>query len=442
MSGEELAFRLFYTGSYTCLSGFFVLLTLVTPGDMIYQSISNHSWKNFFVVIGVYLMTLLVALFLYVLRMRTNIKSLAEIPKGWVPIDKPDVALKVHEYIMDKIVRSAVIAQQSRPRDYVLEERGRLDPYLTIPRTEEPPWGRIEHPGWTSPSCTDLPSCRFWPVITGLPHVLEARAVSLAPEVIPRNTGAEPVGDEEELGDLAPSGSETSEEHVLRLLARPRRMCLRSYVDHLSSLGMLRDPDLGRSFVRLYERARFSQKTLREEEFRSLMNMFAQLLREMVLPSPDVSQQLPSDSASRDSYRSCREVGSRDGESNDIDTTTRSTLLHLPRASRSTDQLSKERSIASSSKRHFILNSNLGKSHQSSCQPQRNVQEDSSMSRPGTFYPGTLYALSPQVSNNSQVSLQSVVTAIRFRGAEGSTHSVTSRRPSDAALEALERLED
>ncbi|KAI5299523.1 hypothetical protein KEM55_002045, partial [Ascosphaera atra] len=336
---ENLPFRIFYTGSYTSLSILCVLVALVTPGDMIYQSYTSRNWKNIFIVIGVYVITALVAVFLYALRMWTNRKLLAEIPKAWIPIDKPDVAKKVHANIAYALARSAVVAQQSRPRDVEAEEEQEqgqesrenvvIDPAWTIPKTgDPPPWGRVEHPGWTSPACRDLPGCEFAPVIAELPFVLEARAVSLAPprgrlaplqkeepnEVKEDVKGKGRAVDETRASSSSRrrvgegstgtgTGTDTPDEKIVQLLLRPKAMCLRNYMNHLIALKMLKSPDIGRTFTRAYERCRFSGAPVTEADFRALMALFAQLLRTMVAPGPEALAQEVSGSSCQSNSR-------------------------------------------------------------------------------------------------------------------------------------------
>ncbi|KZZ92339.1 thermatolerance membrane protein Dlt1 [Ascosphaera apis ARSEF 7405] len=442
VSSEERMFSLFYTGSYTCLSILSALLTLISPGDMIYQSITDHSWKNIFVIVGVYLITLLVALFLYGLRMWTNKKLLAEIPKSWIPIDRPDVALKVHDNIMDRLVRSAIIAQQSRPRDCVLEERGRLDPYLTISRTGAPPWGRVEHSGWTSPSCTDLPNCRFWTVIVELPYVLEARAVSFASELTQRSPDSHCDGEDSETRAFVPSASdETPDEHLVKLLARPKYMCLRSYLNHLTRLGMLKVPALGRVFIRSYEAARFYQVTLAEEEFRSLLNSFAQLLRELGPPDPAVLENMfnLSGKTSPASNKSYTESDDQAFEANSDSAAVKGKLPSRPVViSRETDrQIVKKSSSNISSKSRFVLDPEPHRLHGLPNFTQLNESGNATGHMPWTLMPP-----SPEGSNHSHTSMQSVVTAIRIRRCDEVNPTVMSREPSIAALEILERIGD
>ncbi|KZZ90016.1 hypothetical protein AAP_03966 [Ascosphaera apis ARSEF 7405] len=272
-------FHVFYNGSFGFLSFVFLLLTLVSPGDLIYQAYSNHRLGNIFVVAGVYVVTFLIAALIYACRILTNRSVLAGIPKPWIPIEKPDVAQSVRRQIVAGLTRSAIIAQQAHPRDCRFEDIGALDPDLTLIGNAshegregeiDGPWGTIEHPGWTAPDCADLPNCHFEDVISELPHLVEAKAVSLAPPDPDYNDGQDQHQD-----IIVPDA------RVIEILRRQKGMCLRAYLDYLSGLGVVTH-SVAHSFIRMYERAKFSQSPLTEKEFRTLMHLFSALLHDMV----------------------------------------------------------------------------------------------------------------------------------------------------------------
>ncbi|OAX79690.1 hypothetical protein ACJ72_05989 [Emergomyces africanus] len=284
-------FRVFYTTFFTVLAITLFILTLLTPGDTIYQSFKSRRLGNVFIVSGVYIITLLLAVLIYASRIFTNRSVLAGIPKPWIPVEKPDVPKSVRKLVVEGLSRSAIIAQQSRPRDRTGEDNSRLDPSLTIPITGTPPWGHISHPGWTAPDCPDMPSQEFEPVIKELPHLIEAKAVSLAP-MDPRFISSDNQ-DPDQAGEIQP----IPDERIVEILRRPRNMCLRDYVNHLTRLNLINPPDLGRSFVRLYERGRFADVPLSESEFRSLLGMFAGLLRGMSELDPEIITEVQSESS-------------------------------------------------------------------------------------------------------------------------------------------------
>jgi hypothetical protein len=283
-------FRIFYTGLFTLLGALLLILTLLTPGDIIYQSYQTDRLGNIFATTGVYVITLLLAILIYASRIFTNRSVLSGIPKPWVPVEKPDVPKSVRRLVVEGLARSAVIAYQARPRDRIGEDNSGIDPGLTIPPDAAPPWGDISHPGWTAPECLDLPSQEFDTVIKELPHLLEAKAVSLAPP--------DPV--QMSFGDQGRTGTvgNIPDERVVEVLQRPRSMCLRGYLNHLARLNTIHNPDIATSFIRLFEKARYSEQPLTEPEFRSLMGMFAELLRGMKALDPELVADIRAEASS------------------------------------------------------------------------------------------------------------------------------------------------
>ncbi|KUJ15415.1 uncharacterized protein LY89DRAFT_588159 [Mollisia scopiformis] len=201
--------------------------------------------------------------------------------------------------ILAQLNRSATIAWDSRPRipqeptaivsepetkdpvavsaekEPVKEEHGLFhrthtteEQVVTIP-PPRPVWGDISHNGWSSPTSPDLPSLQYTTVILELPHLIEARAVSLAPT----NLQTDPP-----LPDA----------RVVELLQRPAAMGLRDYIGQLSSMGVLTEPAATAEFLTQYEYARFSGRLLAEQQFRDLMGHFAELLRNMDTLGPAV----------------------------------------------------------------------------------------------------------------------------------------------------------
>lgn len=167
--------------------------------------------------------------------------------------------------------RSAIIAFQARPRN-VSDESSEPDhdAELSI-AADRPPWGAVSHAGWSAPSSTDLPGLRYESVIEELPHLIEAKAVSLVP--------SKPVR-----GFIDPSmtgDDDAPDPRLVELLQRPSTMGLREYIAHLTSFGLINPPELGSEFLVIYEQSRFSSRPLFEDEFRALMGIFAEILRGM-----------------------------------------------------------------------------------------------------------------------------------------------------------------
>ena len=200
---------------------------------------------------------------------------------------------KVGKVVQSGLERSAWVAYETRPRD--LKEDGRakdtaerLGVEATVENKSEgsdhsvkPAWGTISHPGWSSPSSPDLPNLHYEPVILELPHLIEAKAVSLAPPdpLYKSSTNEEEAAAEEEEPPLP-------DPLIASLLQRPSSMGLRDYIVHLTTLNMITSPSLGADFLTIYDQARFSGEPLNEIEFRGLMSVFAELLRNMTPLSP------------------------------------------------------------------------------------------------------------------------------------------------------------
>ncbi len=289
-------FLIFYSTTFTLLSLVLLVLLLITPGDAIRQALKNKQLYNVFIIPGVYLLTLIVTTLVFASRLFTNRSVLAGIPKTYIPIEKGDVSKKVRRMIVDGLARSRRIAWEARPRD--LQKKHTIDAVITnAPRPSSrgfgtkrkgpsdrsneaptstttnqkgPPWGIIAHRGWSSPSSLDLPNLEYSTVISELPHLIEAKAVSLAP---PDPTFAAPPTEPDII--IPPDA------RAVALLQRSATMGLRDYLSYLTTLDLINPPSLGAEFLAQYENARFSVVPLMEEEFRGLMRSFAEILRGM-----------------------------------------------------------------------------------------------------------------------------------------------------------------
>jgi hypothetical protein len=231
---------------------------------------------------------------------------LSAIPKTWIPVEKGDVNKKVRKMIVASLSRSAAIAWDSRPRipqyprtivnepntrDPVVRpvhmhgdqsEQERKEDTITIP-PDLPVWGEISHNGWSSPLSSDLPNLQYTMVILELPHLIEARAVSLAPP--DADSTFEPP-----LPDI----------RAVDILQRPVAVGLRDYLGHLASIGVVTSRSDALDFLSAYEFARFSSHPLSDSQFRDLMKHFAEVLRGMVPLGPDVLASLDINSPESD----------------------------------------------------------------------------------------------------------------------------------------------
>lgn len=251
-------------------------LIVLTPADAIYQCYVSGQLTNIFFITGAYVVTFLLAVMTYATRIYTNRTALRGIPKAWIPVEREDVGKSVRRLVMEGLARSAIISFQARPRD-VAADGDKFSDFdtLTVDR-DRPPWGHVEHPGWSSPSSMDFPDLPYRTVVRELPHLIEAKAVSLAPPDPLLNASRDPFDPYSFAADQV-----VPDTRVVQVLQRPASMGLRGYIQHLTELNVVDPPEVGAEFVALYDRARFSPHELHEAEFRDLMHVFAELLRGM-----------------------------------------------------------------------------------------------------------------------------------------------------------------
>ena len=229
---------------------------------------------------------------------------IAAIPKTWIPVEQGDVSKSVREMIVTALRRSAVVAWDAQPhaeqtpsavvsspeargptarpavaedekpmeKDKLLEEPPKGNQMVVMPPLD-PSWADISHNGWASPTSPDLPNLEYHTVVSELPNLIEARAVSLAsPD--PESSADPPLPDLRAVG----------------VLQRPASMGLRDYITHLTSFSVVpaASSSLVATFLTTYEYARFAGRPLSETQFRKLMKEFAEILRIMQPLSPDV----------------------------------------------------------------------------------------------------------------------------------------------------------
>ncbi len=345
-------FTVFYNAFYYILYLSLIGLIAVPAIDLTVQARkrgnSGPRVANYLVIPAGYGATAFCAIVLYLIRLGTNRRNLNAIPKTWIPVEKDDVKKKVRKMIVKSLSRSAVVAWDSRPRIpdrpaiVVSEPQNRVDIVESTSKAAEkenkakhgffrrvrsqmepeehtvtipppaPVWGDISHNGWSSPTSPDLPNLQYTTVILELPHLIEARAVSLAP-ADPKTSSDPP------LPDI----------RAVDLIQRPASMGLREYIGHLVSLGVMTSPPVASGFLAEYEYARFSGRTLSEDQFRELMRRFANLLRSMGSISPAILTSLDVD-----------------GPESDIDDDVSSSLTPVTPRSRS---LASSRSVSSCS---------------------------------------------------------------------------------------------
>lgn len=275
-------FRVVYGSIYLLLYVVLLGLLLITPADAIERSLRNGQHYNVWLLIFAYVATILVVCFIYFVRLYVNRTDLAAIPKAWIPIEAGDVKKRVHAMIATGLDRSAAISYEARPR----EERNLVpDPVevhdLGISRPlQEAIWRGIEHCGWAPPTSPDLPNLNYSTVLSELPHLIEGKALTLAPRLGQDELHPDDTPDDDDDDGNAP----VIDPEAVSLLQRTPGLSLRGYIDLLQSLGVL--PPAGANddtvaFLQQYEHARFSKRPVSDAQFRELMHLFAAVLRAM-----------------------------------------------------------------------------------------------------------------------------------------------------------------
>jgi hypothetical protein len=349
-------FRIFYSTTYTTLFLITLVVLAITPGTLLWTSISSEAFQYVFMIGGTYVLTALVAIFIYSSRLYTNRSVLAGVGKAYIPVEEGEVGRNVRKMVASQLERSAVIAWEARPRDAMgevmrAEKEGGLsgeeEAECGFDREQwtvgtaividpvKPPWGAVAHAGWTAPTHArgeTLGNLQFATVIAELPHLIEARAVSLAP--------ADPNA---EAGFFNEEEDAVADIIVVETLRRQKTMGLREYLTQLSYLGLINPPSAGQDFLTMYEKARFCGRPSSEAEFNRLMAVFAQLLEGMTELHPDIVTEIRAQASSDESSSTL----DADGVSLAITETTGS-VLHFatpdPPLSRSTSSSSSARS--------------------------------------------------------------------------------------------------
>lgn len=307
-------FRIFYSTTYTTLFLITLVILAITPGTMLWTAISSQAFQYVFMIGGTYVLTALIAIFIYSSRLYTNRSVLAGVGKAYIPVEDGEVGRNVRKMIAAQLERSAVVAWESRPRDTMGEiVRAEKEGWLTdedhvtggfdleqwtvgsaiVIDPAKAPWGEIHHAGWTAPAHATseiVGNLQFATVIAELPHLIEARAVSLAPpdpnaEAAFFNENEAPVVDQV----------------VMETLRRQKTMGLRDYLTQLSYLGLINPPSVGHNFLAMYEKVRFSGRPCPENDFNMLMAVFAQLLEGIGELRPEITAEIRAQAESDDS---------------------------------------------------------------------------------------------------------------------------------------------
>ncbi|KFH43434.1 hypothetical protein ACRE_057810 [Hapsidospora chrysogenum ATCC 11550] len=272
MANSSRISRIVYKTIYIILYIILLTLLIITPADAIERSVHNRQNYNVWLLIIFYVVTVVVVSFIYLVRLYVNKTVLAAIPKAWVPIELGDVNKRVHRIIAAGLDRSAAIAYEARPRPATITTGGQqrapkaaaAEGLGVSAALQSAIWGDIEHEGWASPNSPDLHSLQYSTVLSELPNLIEAKAMTLAPPHPTSQIDPPPLDPE-----------------AVALLQRPENLSLRGYVEHLTSLGVLMPDETTTNFLQQYEYARFSTRPISNARFRQIMHLFAQILRSM-----------------------------------------------------------------------------------------------------------------------------------------------------------------
>ncbi|KAK4667462.1 hypothetical protein QC763_309480 [Podospora pseudopauciseta] len=345
MSAASFLFVVVYNFFYYALYLVCIAFLVVTPADLIQQAFAKKQNWNILVVTVCYVVTVLVIFFIYVTRIYISRSVLSSIPKSWIPIDKGDVPRSVREMIVEGLSRSAAIAYEARPRvphpmiQPVTTHTGTVEEkqksswrgkwrskssgsggavsvieggdaiglemgMLPDQQQQRAVWGDIEHPGWSSPVSTGLPpNLQYSTVVSELPNLIEAKALTLAPPDPDSRT-------------LPP----TLDPEAVAMLQRPEGgVGLREYLGLLTEMGVLTASPTIIDFLSQYERARFSARPLTSDEFRELMHLFAEVLRSMQPFDPALAYDDYDDDSFDDGIPQGEQEGEQTQSESDID---------------------------------------------------------------------------------------------------------------------------
>ena len=293
MRAHQFVFQIFYSTTFTLLLFLEILLLLISPGDIIYQSFAQDKSWNIVTIAGVYALTLLVALFIIATRLYAARKDLQAIPKAYVPVREGDVSKSVRKLVSEGLARSVLIAYNAHPREVGEEEMRALEQenrdIESLANTKS--WLKIEHPGWSSPYSLYMPNLQYELVVLEFPNLIEAKAVSLAP---PTSLFEASISSDPEPPPPDPLARS--------LLQRPASLPLRDYLSHLISLNVLGASATTTRFVQLYESARFSKNPLHELTFRTMLADFTTIMQALQpLPAGILASVASGESSSRSS---------------------------------------------------------------------------------------------------------------------------------------------
>lgn len=214
-----------------CLIAFIV----ATPVDTVIQSQSTGQFWNAIIIVVAYVLTVLIALAIYIVRIVSTRRSLNNIP---------------HAYYIAQVA--------SIPRACVVVIQQELARCADLARRVEPPRGLVSHAGMMPPTISEggrLVDTPYADVIAVSSAMIESKATVFHPS-----------------------------------FGRPTGMPLREYLAFLQGYQLLTDDALVADFVEKYEYARFGGRLLNELEFDQYMEVCRKVLTNMQIPAggPDM----------------------------------------------------------------------------------------------------------------------------------------------------------
>ncbi|KAK8087471.1 hypothetical protein PG994_002445 [Apiospora phragmitis] len=299
------AFRIFYNSLYFLFQLILLALLLAVPGDIIRQAyLFTFQYSNIIIISGVYLVSVIIVLFVYFLRAVHHADRPGRHPAEHHPhrqgrCQEAGATDDCEGPREERRHRLGGATESYRPQRRTTRSRHRggggqrvraaakregrrevapIAVFLAHAQEvadgreqdghraarRKPVWGEIEHNGWGSPNSPDLPNLQYSTVLSELPHLIEAKAVSQAPA-----------------DRYAAPDQPAFDPGAVAMLQRAVHMGLRDYVLHLTSLGVIPSTQTVSDFLDAYERGRFSPRPMSNAAFRNLMHLFAEVLRTM-----------------------------------------------------------------------------------------------------------------------------------------------------------------
>jgi hypothetical protein len=203
----------------------FIALLAVTPIDTIHQSQTSGQFWDAIIIVVAYVLTVLSAVLLYLIRIWHVRRSLSDIPRRYMVRDD-DIAEMSFNRIRSELARCAWIAHEvQKPR------------------------GRISHAGLRNPEIAEGVVAPYEEIVVTSNNIIEKKARTLHPS-----------------------------------FARQKGMALREYLILLESYKLIDESANLEYFIGLYERARFSGKPMEEQEFNEYMEACFQMIYSIKLP--------------------------------------------------------------------------------------------------------------------------------------------------------------